>query len=306
MRLSLPPSWRTRFAPAPTGYLHLGHAVNAVWVWGLARAFGGRVVLRVEDHDRIRSRPEYEAALLEELDWLGLEPDEVAPPQRQRGERYAAVLSALEERGLAYPCVCTRKQIRARARQLDRPDDGEVWYPGTCRTRRLDPASTAIRRVRLERREVAFRDRLSGAHRQVPAEQCGDLVLRDRDGNWSYHFAVVVDDMDQGIDVVIRGEDLLDSTGRQVQLAGILGRRRPPVFLHHPLVLRPDGSKLSKSNRDTGLRELRQAGWSAGRVLGEAARLGGLAEEASVLSVADLAEVVERRFATADHHPVGR
>lgn len=305
MTLDLPSSWRTRFAPAPTGYLHLGHAVNAVYVWGLARAFGGTVVLRVEDHDRIRSRPKYETALLEELDWLGLEADEVAPPQRERGERYGALLAELEERGLAYPCVCTRREIRAAARKLGRDGDGEIWYPGSCRRRALDPAATAIRRLALERREAGFRDRLLGDQRQIPAEQCGDLALRDRDGNWTYHFAVVVDDLDQGIDVVIRGQDLLDSTGRQIQAAEILGRPEPAAFLHHPLVLKADGSKLSKSNRDTGLRELRRAGWSAERVLGEAARLGGLMETAEPLSTDALTDVVERRFA-ADRHPVGR
>lgn len=306
MTLSFPPTWRTRFAPAPTGYLHLGHAVNAVYVWGLARAFGGTVVLRVEDHDRVRSRPEYETALLEELDWLGLEADEVAPPQRERGVRYGALLTELEERHLAYPCVCTRRQIRARVRRMERPDGDEIWYPGICRRRQVDPGSTAIRRLELERREVAFRDMLLGDCRQVPAEQCGDVALRDRDGNWTYHFAVVVDDLEQGIDVVIRGEDLLESTGRQIQMAEILGRGEPPAFLHHPLVLKPDGTKLSKSNRDTGLRELRRAGWSAERVLGEAARLGGLTERAGPLSADGLAEAVERRFAAAPHHPVGR
>ncbi len=283
--------WRTRFAPAPTGYLHLGHAVNAVYVWGLARAFGGRVLLRIEDHDRIRSRPEYEAALLADLDWLGLEPDETVPRQSERGARYAEVLAGLEARGLAYPCVCTRREIRARGAG---GDGDELRYPGTCRERGVDPAATPIRRLRLalEEEEVVFTDRRLGERRQVPAEQCGDLLLRDRDGHWTYQLAVVVDDLDQAIDLVIRGEDLLASTGRQIQLARLLGREVPATFLHHPLVRRADGAKLSKSDGDTGLRELRAAGWSPEHVLGEAACLGGLQAEPRPVAGRDLAELV--------------
>lgn len=293
---SLPPlsPWRTRFAPAPTGFLHLGHAVNAVYVWGLARAFGGEVLLRIEDHDRIRSKPEYEAALLDDLDWLGLAPDlgatadyrRGAHPLRQgdRNDRYQEVLDRLESAGLAYPCTCTRREIQARTGR----SGGELRYPGTCRGRRVDPAATPIRRLRLEPREIVFHDLLVGERREVPATRSGDLLLRDRDGHWTYQLAVVVDDLDQGIDVVIRGEDLLGSTGRQIQLAGILGREQPPRFLHHPLVRDERGRKLSKSDRDTGLRELREIGWSAERVLGEAARLAGLQEEARPIAADDL------------------
>jgi glutamyl-tRNA synthetase/glutamyl-Q tRNA(Asp) synthetase len=305
LRLPAAP-WRTRFAPAPTGYLHLGHAVNAIYVWGLARAAGGRVVLRIEDHDRIRSRPEYEAALLEDLEWLGLEPDERAPRQSERVERYAEILAGLEARGLAYPCVCTRREIRE-ARPEAAGEEGELCYPGTCRARGIDPASTPIRRLGLERREVAFTDLRLGEQRQVPADQCGDLLLRDRDGNWTYQLAVVVDDLDQGIDLVIRGEDLLASTGRQIQLAEILDpegdRKVPATFLHHPLVLKEDGSKLSKSDEDTGLGELRAAGWSPERVLGEAAYRAGLQvgrrTGARSLSARDLAEVFARTLRPA-------
>jgi len=271
--LDLPPTgWRTRFAPAPTGYLHLGHVVNAVWVWGLARGYGGTVVLRIEDHDRVRSRPEYEAALRQDLAWLGFAADEEAPRQSERGARYEEAMASLGDR--VYPCTCSRKTIRAAVARLGRPEGDEVWYPATCRDRGIAPAKTSARRVRLEPGETRFTDLRLGSQTQLPAEQCGDLSIRDRDGHWSYQFAVVVDDLDQGIDLVIRGEDLLASTGRQIQLAALLGRGEPPRFLHHPLVLRPDGEKLSKSNRDTGVRELRAAGWSAERVLAAAARLG--------------------------------
>jgi glutamyl-tRNA synthetase/glutamyl-Q tRNA(Asp) synthetase len=293
------PPWRTRFAPAPTGYLHLGHVVNAIYVWGLARAFGGRVVLRVEDHDRIRSRPEYEAALLDDLDWLGFEPDEGATAdfrrgplslrQSDNGERYAAALDRLDHAGLVYPCTCTRRQI---AERVGTPERGEeLRYPGTCRQRHVDPATTAVRRVVLERREVRFTDLGLGKQVQVPAEQCGDLVARDREGNWSYQLAVVVDDFEQGVDVVIRGADLLDSTGRQIQLAALLGRAEPPRYLHHPLILREDGFKLSKSDGDSGVRELRAGGWSRERVLGEAAARVGLLDAPRPVEVDELPEL---------------
>jgi glutamyl-Q tRNA(Asp) synthetase len=265
--------WTTRFAPAPTGRLHLGHVADAIWVWGAARARGGRVLLRIEDHDRIRSRPEHERGLLEDLAWLGFRPD--APPVRQseRAARHREALDRLaREPGRVYVCDCSRRRILEGSERTG----GEVRYPGTCRARGLPPDASAMRRIRLEREEIRFEDALQGTRTQVPAEQCGDLLARDRDGNWTYQFAVVVDDLEQGIDVVIRGEDLLASTGRQIQLARLLGRGTPPRFVHHPLVLRPDGSKLSKSAGDSGVRELREAGWSPERVLGAAAAAVGL------------------------------
>lgn len=307
------PAWRTRFAPAPTGYLHLGHAVSALYVWGLARAFGGHVVLRVEDHDRIRSRPEYEAALLEDLDWLGLVPDEGttvefragALPLRQSDNvsRYQAALERLEAEAVVYPCTCSRKDVQAYLEERgEEVGGGETPYPGICRERGIDPASTPMRRLHLPRREVAFEDLVLGTVRQVPAQQCGDLLLRDRDGHWSYQFAVTVDDFEQGIDVVIRGLDLLESTGRQVQVAALLGRSEPALYFHHPLILKPDGYKLSKSAGDSGVRELREAGWAPERVLGEAAVRAGLLDAerlAPSLDVSDLANLFRERHQEA-------
>ena len=293
MSLALPPrGWTTRFAPAPTGYLHLGHVVNAIWVWGTALAGGGRVLLRVEDHDRARCRADYARALHEDLAWLGFEADGEVVRQSERGAIYERHLARLAAAGRVYPCLCTRREI------VEGGGEGageELRYPGTCRERAIDPATTPIRRVRLEREEIAFVDLLVGPQRQVPAEQCGDLLARDRDGNWTYQFAVAVDDLEQGVDVVVRGEDLLASTGRQIQLARLLGRVDPPRFLHHGLLRRADGTKLSKANRDEGVRELRAAGWTPGRVLGAAAYAAGLAANGRELAVADLAELVATR-----------
>jgi glutamyl-tRNA synthetase/glutamyl-Q tRNA(Asp) synthetase len=258
----VPPGLVTRFAPAPTGFLHLGHVVNALYVWGMAREAGGRVCLRIEDHDRQRSRPEYELAILEDLGWLGFEADGRAVRQRDREDVYRAAVSRLVERGLVYGCACTRAELQ----QVTPGAGGERRYPGRCRSRRIPLADDVGWRVRFEPGEERFTDRLCGPHGQDPSLQCGDLLIRDRLGNWTYQFAVVADDLDQRITDVIRGVDLLPSTGRQIRLARLLGRNAPPRFAHHPLVMKSPTEKLSKSDGDTGVRDLRAAGWSAADV----------------------------------------
>jgi glutamyl/glutaminyl-tRNA synthetase len=249
---------------------------NAVHVWGLARAHGGRVLLRIEDHDRGRCRPEYQDALLQDLEWLGLEPDQEGSTslfrQSDRGEAYTAALDQLAARTPVYACQCSRKEIAGGLESIGQ----ESRYNGRCRTRKLAPAKGVGIRVVMEPGVERFTDRLLGEQLQDPSEQCGDLLVRDRLGNWTYQFAVTVDDIAQNIDVVIRGEDLLDSTGRQIRLARLLGRGRPPVFLHHSLIRHPTGRKLSKADGDTGIRELRAAGVSPNVVLGMAAHLTGL------------------------------
>jgi len=257
----------TRFAPAPTGYLHLGHVVNAIYVWGLARALSGRVLLRIEDHDRIRSRPAYDAALLDDLDWLGFAPDEGRhPPLRQSDDPgiYQQALTRLRRSHHLYACDCSRKDV------------GGERYPGTCRDRGLAEQPDRGLRLRLEPGLERFEDGLLGPQQQSPADDCGDLLLQDRDGHWTYQFAVTVDDDRQAVALVIRGADLLTSTGRQIRLGRLLGRAVPPVFLHHPVLLKPSGEKLSKSSHDTGVRDLRAAGLSPGDVIGRAAAAAGL------------------------------
>jgi glutamyl-tRNA synthetase/glutamyl-Q tRNA(Asp) synthetase len=247
----------TRFAPAPTGYLHLGHVLNAIYVWGIARASGqeGRVLLRIEDHDRTRSRPEFEAALLEDLHWLGFNADGALVRQSERGDVYEHALDTLRRRGLVYACACSRSEM------------GSGRYPGTCSRKALPERPGTSLRVRLEPTIERFIDLRLGAQAQQPSEQCGDLVVRDRHGNWTYQFAVVVDDWLQGVTLVVRGEDLLDSTGRQIQLARLVGRDAPPAFFHHELLMKSPAQKLSKSDGDSGVRDLRAKGWSARQVI---------------------------------------
>ena len=263
---------RTRFAPSPTGYLHLGHVVNAIYVWGVARATGGEVLLRIEDHDRIRCRPGYETALVEDLDWLGFVADAGRDPLLRQSDEPAAYEDALEQlrrTATVYACDCSRKDI------------GGERYAGGCRTRNLDERPGRGLRVVIEPGVERFDDLLLGPQVQVPADQCGDLLLRDRDGHWTYQFAVAVDDMRQNITLVIRGADLLSSTGRQLRLARMLGRVGLPRFLHHPLILKRSGAKLSKSDRDTGVRDLRRLGLSPSEVIGRAAAAAGLVKKAT-------------------------
>jgi glutamyl-tRNA synthetase/glutamyl-Q tRNA(Asp) synthetase len=271
----------TRFAPSPTGYLHLGHVVNAIYVWGVARARAARVRLRIEDHDRIRCRPEFERALLEDLDWLGFIPDEGLDPLDRQSDRpavYEAALQRLAVTNQVYGCRCSRKAI------------GGEYYGGRCRDRQIAPGLPGCGvRVTFAPGIEHFEDLRLGPIDQDPAVQCGDLLLKDRDGHWTYQFAVTVDDMTQGITLVIRGEDLAASTGRQIKLARMLGQTTPPAYLHHPLIIGAQGDKLSKAARDTGIRELRAQGVRPEDVIGRAAAAVGLAAPGARIAAADVA-----------------
>ena len=289
----------SRFAPAPTGYLHLGHVLNAVYVWGITRALGGRVLLRIEDHDAQRSRAEYETALLDDLDWLGFVPDDPPPAafrggpcqgrQSDRQQFYRDALDALRTAGLVYACDCSRSQLTAGG-------DGELRYPGTCAGKRLDERPDRGLRVRLAASVERFQDLRHGVQVQRPSEQCGDLLFRDRHGNWTYQFVAAVDDWLQGVTLVIRGDDLLASTGRQIQLARLLGRDQPPRFLHHSLIMKSPTQKLSKADRDTSVLDLRVDGWSPEAVIGRAMLLGGLVEPEAPIDAATAGNLAAGRF----------
>ena len=262
----------TRFAPAPTGYLHLGHVANAVWVWGLAERGTGHVLLRIEDHDRTRCRPEYDAAILEDLEWLEFRADLGPVRQSDSDAPYLDALARLRADGRVYGCDCTRATFRAWA-----DGHGRAWSgpgcPGGCRERGA-PETTI--RVSLGGGSEAWEDRLAGPCEGAVAAS-GDPIVRDRDGGWTYGFSVVVDDLRQGVDLVVRGRDLLDATPDQIRLGRLLGRTAPPTFAHHALIRRPDGSKLSKADGATGVRELRAAGRTAADLVEEAAAATGFA-----------------------------
>ena len=257
---------RTRYAPSPTGHLHLGHVVNAIYVWGLTRKAGGRVLLRMEDHDRIRCRPEYETSILEDLAWLGFEPDEGRHPlvrQSNRDRIYRDALERLRRTHHVYACDCSRKRVAAE------------HYDGYCRTRGLQEGP--------------------GRGLRVQMDEGSDPLVRDRDGNWTYHFAVTVDDIEQGITHIIRGADLLSSTDRQLRLRRMLGNHTTPAYVHHPLILKPNGEKLSKSAADSGVRDLRHAGLAPAEVIGRAAAAVGLTKTPRAIVARDVVMFFESR-----------
>ena len=236
-------SYRGRFAPSPTGPLHAGSLVAALASWLDARAHGGRWLVRIEDVDGPRCPSGTADFILGQLAALGLHPDEPPLWQSQRGDLYQAALTRLIAAGHAYGCACTRAEIAALAGP--RPKHGELVYPGTCRPGTQGRAVRAWR-LRAEGR-IDWHDRRLGPQSQDLAAEVGDFVLKRADGLWAYQLAVVVDDAEQGITDVVRGEDLADNTPRQIALQRALGLPTPR-YLHTPLVLAADGHKLSKQN----------------------------------------------------------
>jgi glutamyl/glutaminyl-tRNA synthetase len=290
----------TRFAPAPTGRLHIGHLANAIFVWGFARRAGGRVLLRIEDHDRQRCRPEYESALLDDLDRLGIAADEPSTSalrrgpssyrQSDNGPAYEKAVEHLHTAGLAYACDCTRATFAA-WRSEHRASWTGSGCPGHCRDRGLPISAGLGIRVALGDGEEAWADALRGPS-SGPVAASGDLLIRDRNGNWTYALCVVVDDIRHGVDLVIRGEDLLEATPAQVRLGRLLGREVPPRFAHHPLVLRADGTKLSKADGATAVGDLLDGAATPADVFGEAAFRVGLVDRARPLAWAEALELV--------------
>ena len=237
-----------RFAPSPTGPLHAGSLVAALASWLDARAQGGRWLVRIEDVDTPRCVPGADEIILKQLSDLGLLPDEAPLWQSQRSKPYQQALDRLLAQGLAYPCACSRKDIEAALADQGRarPRNGELIYPGTCRPGLHDRPARAWR-LRTDSRPVRWQDRRLGPQQQDVQAQVGDFVLKRADGLWAYQLAVVVDDAEQGITHVVRGEDLADNTARQILLQRAL-QLPTPLYLHVPLVLGLDGDKLSKQN----------------------------------------------------------
>jgi glutamyl-Q tRNA(Asp) synthetase len=262
-----------RFAPSPNGYLHLGHAYSALLNAKMAREADGRLLLRIEDIDVARSRPEYERAILEDLAWLGLRWEEPVRRQSEHLTDYARALGQLRERGLIYPCFCTRGDIaRAIAGRPDWPGDpdGSPLYPGTCRD--LDAAAGQARLTAGERatwrldmtRALGEVGRLTWCEAGIGEIEAqprawGDVVLARRDVATSYHLSVVLDDAQQGVSDVVRGKDLFAGTSVHRVLQELLGLPAPR-YRHHDLMLDAGGQKLSKSRASPSLRHLRARG----------------------------------------------
>jgi glutamyl-tRNA synthetase len=286
---------RTRFAPSPTGELHLGGAWTALASWVVARRVGGAAALRIEDLDSARVNPQSEQAIMRDLRWLGLDWDEDPVRQSARGARYEEAIALLARQGLVYPCDCSRAEI---ARAVAAPHPGEeVVYPGVCRHQ--NPARPLKRspawRVVVPSEVVSYDDGVAGAISQRLDRDVGDFVLKRGDGAFAYQLAVVVDDLAMGITDVLRGADLVTSTPRQIWLAGALGGR-PPRYAHVPLVLADrHGARLEKRTLGASIRELREAGVGAEQIVGELAHGLGLATHSGPTTPAAVAASYRER-----------
>lgn len=265
---------KTRFAPSPTGYLHEGHLLSALYVWASARKWNLDVHLRIEDHDQERARPEHIAAIREDLQWLGFTWQSESI-QSNHFDRFDKVLTRLQEKSLVYPCYCSRKELDA---ENPKNEYGEVIYQGKC-LNRIDNKENLPHslRVQIPDKVIYWNDLRLGDFAENPKAQCGDFPVRDRIGQWTYQFAVCVDDIDEQITHVIRGEDIRNSTARQIALMELLGRPEPPLYLHHPLIVDTAGKKLSKREKAHSIRQDREAGATPQELLGRVLCKAGLA-----------------------------
>lgn len=265
-----------RFAPSPTGLLHLGNARSALLGWLWARQAGGRFLLRVEDLDPDRSKEHFVEAALVDLAWLGLDWDGEVWRQSARGPAYRAALEALEAAGKAYRCTCSRAEVARAASAPHAGEEGPI-YPGTCRREGPKPGKPAAWRFAVAPGVVRFDDAVHGAVEQDVAQRVGDFVIQRADGVASYQLAVVVDDAAQGVTHVLRADDLLASTPRQLLLQRALGLPEPR-HAHVPLLLGPDGQRLAKREGHWTLAGLRAAGARPEAVVGFLAQSAGLGD----------------------------
>lgn len=281
-----------RYAPSPSGRMHLGNLLCCLLAWLSAKSKGGQVLLRIEDLDTLRCPRHFADAIVEDLAWLGLSADGPEPPvyQSERSEIYLHYYKELERRGMVYPCFCSRSQLHAAS--APHRSDGQVLYAGTCRN--LTPEQVAEKaktrapawRVRVPDEEIAFTDGHLGPYAENLARDCGDFYLRRADGVFAYQLAVVVDDALMGVTEVVRGADLLSSTPRQLWLYRELGLQAPQ-FYHLPLLLAADGRRLSKRDGDQSLEHLRQK-YAPEEVIGRLAFACGLQDAPCPATPADL------------------
>ena len=285
-----------RFAPSPSGRIHLGNLLCCLLAWLSARQKGGKVVLRIEDLDTARCKRPYAEQMIEDLCWLGLTWDEgpgVGGPdgpyyQSERTALYEQALDKLRSMGLVYPCYCTRAELHAAS--APHRSDGQTVYPGTCRhltaAEREKKTRAPATRLMVPDETWSFTDGHMGHYGENLLHECGDFLLRRSDGMFAYQLAVVVDDAAMGVTEVVRGSDLLSSTPRQLYLYDLLGLKAPE-FIHFPLLLAPDGRRLSKRDADAGLDDLRFK-LTAEEILGRLAYLGGFNPTAQPKTAAEL------------------
>ena len=276
-----------RFAPTPSGRMHLGNVFAALIAWLSVRSRDGEMVLRMEDLDTQRTSGEFAAVLREDLQWLGLDYDRETPPQSQRSAVYDRYFEALRGRGQLYPCYCTRSQLHS----VNAPhlSDGTYVYPGTCRNLKdPPPGRKPAWRVCVPDKVWTLEDRVQGHYELNLATDCGDMVVRRADGVYVYQLAVTVDDGEAGVTEVVRGMDLLNSAPRQMYLQELFGFPHPE-YGHVPMLLAPDGRRLSKRDKDLDLGELRK-NVTAEQLIGTLAFAGGLIDRNIPISAKELAK----------------
>lgn len=276
---------RTRLAPSPTGALHLGNARTFLVNWTLARQNGLHIRLRIDDLDGPRVKKGADAAAIADLQWLGLDWDGPIHYQSAAAERYEAAFGRLEEGGYTYACHCTRKQVDDVRAGIS--PDGSSIYSGTCRTANT-PARTGAAAIRFktQNQHVRFNDGLGTEHRYELERDIGDFVIRKADGAFAYQLASAVDDLEDKITQVVRGEDLLASTARQIAIFHALGHSTHlPRFIHLPLIVGTDGRKLAKRHGDTTLASLRDEGVMAGQIRAMLARWSGFAPSGRAIGI---------------------
>ena len=282
-----------RFAPTPSGRMHLGNVFAALLSWLSPKSRGGSWILRMEDLDTLRTREEYAQLLRDDLRWLGLDWDLETQAQSARSGVYDRYFAQLEEKDLLYPCYCTRSQLH----NVNAPHlaDGTYVYAGTCRS--LTPEQRAEKkrlpswRVRVPDREFAFRDLVQGPYRENLATDCGDFVVRRADGVYVYQLAVTVDDGEAGVTEVVRGWDLLSSAPRQMYLQELFGFAHPE-YAHIPMLMAPEGRRLSKRDQDLDMGALRSR-LTPEQLIGVLAHAAGLTETAAPISARELATVFD-------------
>jgi len=287
-------SGKIRFAPSPTGFLHEGHLLSALYVWAAARKWDLKIHLRIEDHDQSRMRPAYVEGIYEDLAWFGFHYDSESI-QSKRWPLYEQALSKLESQGLVYPCYCSRKQLEA---ENPKSETGEIVYQGKCLVRlevrgaRLEGEPHNLRFV-VPDKVIQWHDLRLGDFAENPKLQCGDFPIRDREGQWTYQFAVCVDDIDEGITHIVRGEDIRNSTARQIALREALGATERPVYLHHALISDSSGKKLSKRELAYSLRQERESGTPPEILLGRVCYKAKMQETPAPLSLEQAISLIE-------------
>lgn len=283
---------RGRFAPSPTGRMHLGNVFCALLSWLSAKSKGGEWVLRIEDLDPQRSKKEYALQLMDDLQWLGLSWDGEPVWQSQRGGIYEEYLRKLTEMGLTYPCHCTRADIMAT--QAPHETDGRIVYKGTCRPNAYTTTPLALpatTRLIVPDSMIPFTDGHYGEHSTNLSEHCGDYILRRKDGAWAYQLAVVVDDALMGVTEIVRGRDLLLSSPQQIHLRGLLfsgHSNNAQAFFHHPLLCNEQAQRLCKRDKSMDLAYLRGMGITAQEIIGKLAHLAGIIPEATCITPQEL------------------